>query len=180
MIFAVIVACEIGFWVAIIGGLVARYVFGAKRLGVVLLACAPLIDVVLLVTVAVDLAGGATASWHHGLAAVYIGVSIAYGHQMIKWADTRFAHRFAGGAAPVKVTGWGYTRKCWADFLRTLGAVAIAGGILATIVWFINDAARTESLVQWFAILGIILAVDFLWAAGYTIWPRKMRSATLS
>lgn len=62
MILVAIVACEIGFWVAIVGGLVARYVARKPRLGAALLIAAPLIDVVLLALVAADLLGGATAS----------------------------------------------------------------------------------------------------------------------
>lgn len=173
MILAVIIACEIGFWVAILAGLAARYILQAKRLGAALLLCAPLIDVVLLVAVAVHLGTGATASWHHGLAALYIGFSVTYGHRMVTWADTRFAHRFAGGPAPLKVTGHKYTQRCWGDFVRTLGAAFIAAGILAMITWWVNDPNRTEALTGWNRILGIIVTVEFIWALSYTIWPRK-------
>ena len=51
---------------------------------------------------AIDLRGGADATGAHSLAALYLGFSIGYGHRMITWADTRFAHRFAGGPAPVR------------------------------------------------------------------------------
>ncbi|MDI5788286.1 hypothetical protein PO124_07245 [Bacillus licheniformis] len=43
----------------------------------------------------------------HGIAAVYIGVSIAFGSRMIKWADERFAYRFAGGPKPDKGPQYG-------------------------------------------------------------------------
>lgn len=173
MILGLIIACEIGFWAAILGGLGARYILRARRLGAALLVCAPLIDVVLLVAVTVHLAAGATASWHHGLAALYIGFSITYGHRMIAWADTRFAHRFADGPAPVKLQGSQYTQRCWGDFARSLGAALIAAGILAAITWWIGDPNRTEALTGWNRILGIIVAVEFIWAFSYTIWPRK-------
>lgn len=173
MILALIVACEIGFWAAIVSGLAARYMLGARRLGSALLVCAPLIDVVLLTAVAVHLASGATASWHHGLAALYIGFSVTYGHRMIAWADTRFAHRFAGGLAPAKLTGRRYTKQCWGDVIRTLGAVAIAAGILAAITGWVSDPARTQALTQWYGVLRIILAIEFIWALSYTVWPRK-------
>lgn len=173
MILALIIACEIGFWIAIVSGLAARYLLGARRLGAALLVCAPIIDVVLLAAVAIHLNSGATASWHHGLAAIYIGFSATYGHRMIAWADTRFAHRFASGAAPTKVAGLHYTKQCWGDVIRTLGAVAIAAGILTLITWWISDPARTQALTQWYRVLGIILAIEFVWALSYTIWPRK-------
>ncbi|MCU1637849.1 MAG: hypothetical protein JWL94_496 [Microbacteriaceae bacterium] len=177
MILALIIAGEIGFWVAIVGGLAARYLLRAKRLGAALLVCAPLIDVVLLVAVVAHLSSGAAASWHHGLAALYIGFSLAYGHRMIVWADTRFAQRFADGPAPTKLTGWSYTKKCWGDVLRTLGAIAVASGILALITWWVNDLSRTEALTQWYRVLGIVLAIDFIWALSYTIFPRKPAEA---
>lgn len=173
MILALIIACEIGFWGAIVSGLAARYVLGARRLGAALLVCAPLIDVVLLVAVTVHLASGATASWHHGLAALYIGFSVTYGHRMIAWADTRFAHRFAGGPAPAKLAGWRYTKQCWGDVIRTFGAAAIAAGIIAAITWWVDDPTRTDALDAWYRILGIILVIEFIWALSYTAWPRK-------
>jgi uncharacterized membrane protein len=173
VILALIIACEIGFWVAILAGLTARYIFRAGRLSTALLLCAPLIDVVLLVAVAAHLTAGATASWHHGLAALYIGFSVTYGHRMIAWADTRFAHRFAGGPAPSKVTGRQYTRRCWADVVRTLVAALIAAGILAVIAWWIADPKRTEALTGWTHILGIVVAIEFVRALSYTIWPRR-------
>lgn len=173
MILALIIACEIGFWVAIVSGLAVRYVLGARRLGTALMVCAPLIDVVLLAAVAVHLASGATASWHHGLAALYIGFSVTYGHRMIAWADIRFARRFADGPAPAKPNGWRYTRQCWGDVIRTLGAVAIAAGIFTVITWWVSDPARTQALTQWYGVLGIILAIEFIWALTYTVWPRK-------
>lgn len=173
MILALIIACEIGFWIAILAGLAVRYIKGNKRLGAALLLIAPLIDMVLLAAVTVHLMSGATASWHHGLAALYIGFSVTYGHRMVAWADVRFAHRFAGGPAPLKLTGWDYTRKCWADFLRTVGAVLMAGGILIAITWLVGNSTRTDALNGWIRILAIITAAEFLWTLSYTVWPRK-------
>lgn len=173
MILAVIVACEIGFWAAIVAGLAARYLFRARSLGSALLVCAPLIDVVLLAAVTAHLAAGATASWHHGLAALYIGFSVAYGHRMIAWADLRFAHRFAGGPVPAKPAGRHHTRQCWVDVLRTLSAALVATGFIAAITWWIGDPVRTAALAGWHGTLGIIVGIEFIRALSYTIWPRK-------
>jgi hypothetical protein len=83
------------------------------------------------------------------------------------------AHRFAGGRAPAKLTGRRYTEQCWGDVIRTLGAVAIAAGILALVTEWVSHPARTQALTQWYGVLGIILAIEFIWALSYTVWPRK-------
>lgn len=173
MILALIVACEIGFWAAIVAGLSARYLLRRPRLGAALLIAAPVIDVVLLVLVSIDLLGGGTASWEHGLAAIYIGFSVAFGHPIIAWADARFAHRFAGGPMPEQLTGARYTMKCWKDVLRTLLMAAIAGAISGALILLVGDPERTGELAINFRILGIILAIDLIWAISYTIWPKK-------
>ena len=99
MIGAFIIGCEILFWVFVLAGLSARYLLGLKRTGGIL-RCTPVIDLLLIAVTIIDLRGGAEAGFMHGLAAVYIGVTIAFGHRMIQWADARFAHRFAGGKKP--------------------------------------------------------------------------------
>lgn len=177
MILAAIVVCEVAFWVAILGGLAARYLLRRPRLGAGLLILAPVIDVVLLALVAVDLLGGGIASWQHGLAAIYIGISIAYGKRMIAWADVRFKHRFAGGPAPERLTGARYTIKCWRDVLLTGLAVVIAAAIIGAIILLVNDAERTSALSGYFGILAIIFAIDVVWALSYTIWPKRSADA---
>lgn len=97
-----IVACEIGFWVFVLAGLVARYIFHKQRLGALLFICTPVVDVLLLIATVIDLKNGSMATTVHGIAAIYIGVSVAFGHRMIKWADERFAYRFGNGPEPDK------------------------------------------------------------------------------
>ncbi|OJX97684.1 hypothetical protein EDD28_1853 [Salana multivorans] len=178
MILALIVACEVGFWVAILSGLAVRYLLRRPRLGAGLLIAAPVIDVVLLVLVAIDLLRGGTASWEHGLAAIYIGFSVAFGHPIIAWADVRFAHRFAGGPRPEQLTGTSYTVKCWKDVLRSLLMAAVAGAIAGGLILLVGDPARTGALAATFRILGLILTIDLLWAISYTIWPRREVTAS--
>ncbi len=173
MILTLVIACEIAFWVMILAGLGARYLLRRPRLGAALLIAAPVIDVVLLVLVALDLLRGGTASWQHGLAAVYLGFSVAFGRRIIAWTDIRFAHRFAGGPPPQRLTGARYTAKCWQDVLRTLLMAAIAGGIAGGLILLVDDPDRTGELTFAFRILGVALTVDVLWAIGYTLWPRK-------
>lgn len=103
-----------------------------------------------------------------------VGFSIAYGRRLIRWADMRFARRFADGPAPVKLIGPDYTRACWHDVGRTALAAVISASILLALIWWVGDETRTEALQSWFGTLGIVLAVELLWAISYTIWPRKM------
>ncbi|MFD3446371.1 hypothetical protein ACFDTO_17390 [Microbacteriaceae bacterium 4G12] len=178
MILTAIVACEVTFWVFLVGGLTARYLLHRPRLGALLLIGAPVVDVLLLALVAVDLLGGGQASVHHGIAALYIGVSVAYGHRMIAWADVRFQHRFNGGPAPKAPTGWAYTAKCWKDVARTALAAVIAAGILAALIALVNSPARTQDLTGFFPILGLVVAIEIVWAASYTVWPKKGRAGS--
>jgi hypothetical protein len=168
----VIVACEIGFWVLIALGLVARYPLRRRRTGLALLALTPVVDVVLLAATVVDLRSGGTAGTAHTLAAVYLGFSVAYGHAMIRWADVRFAHRFADGPPPEKPHGMRYAVRCWKDVARTALAVGIAAGIIQVLVLLVDDPARTEALTQIYPVLGIVAAAELLWAASYTVWPK--------
>ncbi|MCI0158810.1 hypothetical protein KNO15_19085 [Leifsonia shinshuensis] len=173
MVLVAIVVCEVAFWVALLGGLAVRYLAGRPRLGMALVFLAPVIDLLLLGFVAIDLLGGGTASWHHGLAALYIGISVAYGHRMIAWADAKFATRFRGAQPRPKPVGAAYTIACWKDAARTLLAVAIAGAIVGGLVLIVGAPERTEELLGLFPLLGIVLGIDVLWAVSYTLWPKK-------
>ena len=178
MILGIIIACEIGFWVVIVLGLVARYILKAKRLGLVLIALAPVIDLVLLTTTAVHLRSGADAEWAHGLAAVYIGFSIAHGAGMVRWADMRFSHRFAGGPAPTRLSGTDYTVACWKDVARTLLAAAISALVLFGLTWLVGNTTQTAALEYWYPILITICGIEAIWAVSYTIWPRALKQNT--
>jgi len=175
MIAGLIVACEIGFWVFVLAGLFCRYLLGARTLGAVLLASTILIDLALLAFTVVDLRNGATADFFHGLAAVYVGVSVAFGRNMIRWADERFAHRFAGGPKPVPKPKYGaeharHERRMWAKHLLAWG---IGSALLYGMVVLVNDFSRTKELLLMIGRWAIVLFIDFFWSFSYTIWPRK-------
>jgi hypothetical protein len=177
MITAFIIGCEIGFWVFVLAGLLFRYIFKLKMLGTLFLLATPLIDLALVIATVYDLRGGAEATFAHSLAAVYIGVSIAFGHRMIKWADERFAHRFAGGPAPAGKPKFGieharYERNGW---LHHLLAWAIGSIILYGMIRMVGDAARTEALFQTLRLWSLVLGIDFLISFSYTLWPRKKK-----
>jgi hypothetical protein len=175
MLLLVIVAAEIGFWVLLAAGLVARYPLGRRRLGAILLASVPLVDVGLLVATVIDLNNGATADFRHGLAAAYIGFSVAFGHSVIRWADQRFAHRFAGGPPPWRPPRGGRERARheWREFGKAALAWAVSVGLLLAAIAIVGDADRTEALQGWIARLTTILAVWSLWPITQTIWPSR-------
>ncbi|TCC53586.1 2TM domain-containing protein [Kribbella capetownensis] len=102
MLLAVIAACEIGFWVLLAAGLATRYLLRLPKAGLVLLAAVPLVDVVMLVAGVIDIHRGGEPSFKHSLAAIFIGVSVGFGHQTLKWADKWAAHFMGGAPRPVK------------------------------------------------------------------------------
>lgn len=139
MLLAVIAACEIGFWVLLAAGLAVRYLLRMPRTGLVLLAGVPLVDVVMLVASVIDLQRGGEPSFKHSLAAIFIGVSVGFGHQSIKWADGWAAYKFAGAPRPVKPPKGGperarRERQGWFRHLLawSIGCgLMLAGGLLA-------------------------------------------------
>ena len=132
MLLAVIAACEIGFWVLLVAGLAARYLLRLPKIGLVLLAGVPLVDVVMLVASVVDIQRGAEPSFKHSLAAIFIGVSVGFGHQTLKWADKWAAHYMAGAPRPVKPpkNGPERARRERAGWFRHLLAYVVGVGIM--------------------------------------------------
>lgn len=176
MLIGVIVACEIGFWLFLLAGLVCRYLLKRQHLSAVLLAMAPAVDLVLLVVSVLDLRDGGVATAAHGLAAIYIGVSVGFGHRMLRWADTRFAHRFAGGPPPTPKPKYGvqraaYERSGWYAHLR---AWLVGSALLGLAIVAIHDASRTEALLNTLQLWTFILAIDAVISFSYTLFPKKM------
>jgi hypothetical protein len=172
---AAIIACEAGFWVLLVGGLAARYLLRARRLSTALLVSVPLVDVVLLAISVLDLRRGGEATVAHGLAAVYIGVSLAFGHQMIDWADQRFAHRFAGGPAPVRPprSGRAHAARERRQWGRHLLAYVTAAAVLGLFTLLVGDVTKTAPLWVVMAPWGIGVVIDFVVSFSYTLSPRK-------
>jgi hypothetical protein len=180
MIAAAIIAAEAAFWAFLIGGLLARYALGRPRLGAALLVGVPLVDVALLSVTAIDLAGGARADWSHGLAAIYLGVSVAFGPTLVRAADRRVARRFAAEreAAPAPRAAARGAGPQWRLWLRALAAGAMAAGMLGALV-AIGGPADTRALWEgggWFAqialVVGIWLLAGPLWATASRLVPR--------
>jgi hypothetical protein len=179
MLLGVIVVCEIGFWLFLLAGLTARYVFRRRRVSVLLLAGAPLVDLVLLVLSTLDLRRGGAATTAHALAAVYIGTSVGFGDRMVAWADQRFAHHVAGGPAPARKPRYGaaradYERRMWG---RHLLAWAAGCALLGLAILLVGQPGRTAALLQAVRLWTFVLFVDFLISFSYTLFPRRAPTA---
>ncbi|MBU2670467.1 2TM domain-containing protein [Actinoplanes bogorensis] len=178
-----IVACEIGFWVLLVAGLAARYLLKARALSTALLVSVPLVDVALLAFSVVDLRRGGEPTTAHALAAVYLGVSVAFGHQMIRWADQRFAHRFAGGPPPVKPPKGGpehaaYERRMWLRHLMAYGIAALILGLFTLLIGAdLSEPGRAPALWNVMRIWGLVLIIDGIVAFSYTFKRRPISSA---
>ncbi|MFA7765424.1 hypothetical protein ACGFNX_02770 [Streptomyces sp. NPDC048723] len=174
MIVALIIACEVGFWVLLAAGLALRYLAKMPRLGAAVLLCEPLMELVLLVVTTLDLKNGAEPDWKHGLAALYIGYTVAYGHYTITWLDGHAAYRLAGGPKPA---GPGYgkarARHEWKLWIRTVIAAAVALALLQVAIWYVGDAGDVSSLQGWQSGALRAVGIHALVAAVSTIWPSK-------
>ncbi|MFG2831113.1 hypothetical protein ACGFWI_27165 [Streptomyces sp. NPDC048434] len=175
MIVALIIACEVGFWVLLALGLALRYLARMPRTGAAVLLMEPLLELILLIVTAIDLKNGAAADWKHGLAAVYIGFTVAYGHYTIKWVDGHFSHRFAGGPPPVKAPQYGLARakhegKLW---LRTVVMAVVACGLLQIAIWYVGDGGDSTSLHEWQGTALKIVSIHGVIALTYLIWQKK-------
>ncbi|WP_395573234.1 hypothetical protein [Streptomyces sp. BK79] len=179
MVVALIIACEVGFWVLLALGLGARYLLKWRRTSVVLLLCEPVLELVLFAVTAYDLKNGAEPGWEHGLAALYIGYTVAYGHYTIRWLDGHAAHRLGGGPPPVKPPRYGRARAAHEGrlWLRTLLGAAVACALLQGAVWYVGDGdVSSLRAFQWVAVR--VAAIHGLVALGYLIWPKKDPAGT--
>jgi hypothetical protein len=173
VIVVLIVACEVGFWVLLALGLALRYLARMPRTGAAVLLMEPLLELVLLIVTAIDLKNGAPADWKHGLAAVYIGFTVAYGHYTIKWVDGHVAHRFAGGPRPVKRYGLARAKHEGKLWVRTVVMAAVAAALLQLATWYVGDGGDTRSLHEWQLTTLRIVAVHGVIALTYFIWQKK-------
>lgn len=174
MLVGLIAACEVAFWLVLGTGLLLRYAARLPRASVVVLACTPLVDVVLLVAAIIDLQGGGTATAAHGLAAIYIGCSIGFGHRMIAWADSWAAYKLAGAPRPQKPAKGtrehaAHERSMW---FRHLLAWAVGCGLLMAAVGLIGDSDRTQALSGMAGVWTVVLVIDMLVSFSYSLRPR--------
>lgn len=171
MLIAIIIFCEIGFWVLLGAGLLVRYRWKLRRLSTILLVSVPLLDIVLLVASVVDLRSGSEASLRHGLAVAYIAYSVMFGHRTMKWADQKYAHRFAGGPPPINppAGGWPRVRHETMAWVQILVAYAIAWAVTGLLIVSVGDSAATTPLVQFTAALSRIVLIAAIWPISWLV-----------
>lgn len=169
-----IAACEVGFWLILAAGLALRYLAGRRRSATVVLACVPVTDLILLIATVLHLRSGAVPRATDGLAAVYLGVSVAFGPSMLRWADG-FAQRFTAGPRPPKPPKTGrahaaHERRMW---LRHLLAFAIGCALLLAGTAIAGGPRGAGALLSWIPRWAVILLIDFVWSFSYTFFPRR-------
>lgn len=181
MIIVAIVVCEVAFWLVLLAGLLARYVLRRQRLGGILLVCVPLVDLALLTFTVIDLRLGAVPEFAHGLAAVYLGFSVVFGHAGVRWADRRVAHRWADGPAPAPKPAGGTAARMrleWREFGQACAAASLSALLLLGAIALVGDSGDPAELSAWLGRLGMLLLVWFVgWPAWETMRQVSARSA---
>jgi hypothetical protein len=178
-LYLLIIGCEISFWLVLFLGLAARYLLRRKRLGSILLFGLPVLDLALFGFTALDLGSGTQASFAHGLAAAYVGFTIAFGKVAVTMADQRFAHWFTDAPAPTKAPtrGWPALRYELILWVRCLAAVAITLILIVALIAFVNDKSATVALYEWFhiAIGCVIVWFTFgpMWTLVFSSWRHE-------
>lgn len=174
MLLAVIAGCEVAFWVLLAAGMTVRYLLRWRRTGAVVLAAVPLVDVVLLAASVIDLRTGGEPSFEHSLAAVFIGVSVGFGHRTMRWADRWAAHLIGGGPRPAKPPKDGIerVRRERSGWYHHLLAWSVAVGLMALgalLAGFDNGAALLAPAWPW----TIVLVIDFVVSFSYRAESRR-------
>lgn len=152
VLYFLIVGAEIAFWLVLVAGLAVRYLLARDALSRWMLMSLPLIDLLLLAFMAFDLRAGTHATFAHGLAAAYVGFTVAFGAVAIRWADAHFAHRFASGPKPAEapVRGWGAVRFELDIWLRCIAAWIIALVLIEVLIVSIENEEITQPLRAWY------------------------------
>ncbi len=164
-----IVGCEAAFWLLLVLALAARYLLRRIQLSRALLFALPVVDILLLIFTASDLRAGTPATFAHGLATAYVGFTLAFGTVVVEWADQRFAHWFANGPPPVGAPerGWPAIQHELALWLRCIVGWAITVVLLMALIAYVDNAALTKPLHDWFRIaFGSIV----LWFVFGPVW----------
>lgn len=179
LILSFVLGAEIAFWVVLVAGLLARYAFRRRRLGGILLVCVPLVDLVLVVVSILDLVSGGTAGLTHSLAAVYLGVSVAFGPELVRRADARFAHRYGEGPPPPRPPAYGRekVRYEWRMWGRCATALVIASAITGVMFLLAGPESKALELWNYQAQLAVVTVVWLVgWPLRLTLFPPRPRA----
>ena len=92
----------------------------------------------------------------------------------VRWADARFAHRFAGAPAPQKPPRTGPRTRPASDAngFDTCSHGPREPSLLGLGILVVGDLDRTQALASMAALWTLILAIDFVISLSYTLWPR--------
>lgn len=173
MILTAIVTAEILFWLLLISGLLVRYALKAPRVGVALLIATPVVDLALLALTYVDLSFGGSASFFHGLSALYIGYSVALGATIIQSLDKRFAHRFGqheSGDVNSEVSNYEKALSTW----RRACIASLISIILLILGIVITGLHGAFWLIYW--VIVAVFVVPMWWCLG----PRREKKLCLN
>lgn len=174
MLLALIGLLEILFWVCLFSGLFVRYVFGWQRISVALLILTPFTDLVQLIVALFDVAGGGYPSFLHGMAAFYIGFSIAGGQQVIHMMDARFSARFNGVRAQKTSKRVRSPKQqlqlAYKDWRRCVYASVVSLLILVTLI-AVAGYRKSFWLIYW--VIVVLFTVVMWWILG--VWRLKRK-----
>jgi hypothetical protein len=142
-----IVAAEASFWILLLAGLAVRYLARMRRLSSVILLAVPFVDVSLIALTAWDLSIGAEPNFSHILAALYLGITVGFGHSIIGRVDAWFAHRFAGAEKPRAhpKRGPAHVRRMWAEWGRVVVACVVSSAGI-TVLALVSHTPLPSSL----------------------------------
>jgi hypothetical protein len=166
-----IVGCEAAFWLVLVLALAARYLLLSERLSRALLLSLPAVDILLFAFTALDLRAGTSATFAHGLATAYVGFTVAFGSVAVRWADQKFAHRFAAKPPPAKPPsrGWAAVRYELELWLRCIVAWVITVVLLIALIEYAGDEAITRPLHDWFRIAIGSVIVWFIFGPAWSL-----------
>lgn len=168
MLIAILV-CEIGFWVFLALGLLARYPLNMPKLGMALFYATPLIDLLLLAFVMIHLRSGAEVHFMHGIAALYIGLSVAFGHLTIASMDRLYQRKVLKRDVEIS-TAKSPLAKEMNYFLRATVAMGIAAAVIALVV----QLTGAIELEQWYGRLVSVLVIWFILGPLWVLlFPKK-------
>jgi hypothetical protein len=93
---------------------------------------------------------------------------------MIRGADARFAHLFAGGPPPPRRPRHGAARTRYErrEFGKAV-ALGVSSALLLAAIAIVGDVDRTVALQAWLGRLTLVLAVWSLWPITHTLWPSR-------
>ena len=167
---ALVVACEVAFWVFLLAAVAVRYGLGWRRTSTVLLLCEPLLEVVLLVATVGDLLRGSEPTWTHGLAALYLGFTVGFGKWTVHRVDAWVAWRFAGGPRPPRPPRTGPAARSyeWRMWGRVVVAWVVAAAVLGVLLLIAREHPdQREVLLGW---LGRATLVLVGWLVAGPLW----------